>query len=231
MVSLRDALQSSVGRKVITALTGLLMVLFTLVHLLGNLTLFVPGGEAFNTYALALKNLGPLFYVAEVGLVVLFGAHIVNGVMLKLDHKRARPEGYTQLRSKGGPSYSSVSSRNMAITGSILAIFIVAHVLHFRLGPAEAEGYVVTVKGQEARDLYRLVKESFQNPWVALTYSGVMVVLAMHLWHGFWSAFHSLGALAPRLRPAVMALGWLISIVLAVGFIAIPLFFYFGFGG
>jgi len=227
MSSFRKALTTSVGQKVLTALTGIALVGFVIVHLLGNLTLFAPSGDAFNTYAAQLDALGPLKIVAELGLVALFGVHIINGILLKKNHVAARPEGYRVVyQSKGGPSKSNVSSRNMIVSGSILLLFLILHIWQFRFGPAQADGYITDLNGEEVRDLYRLVVETFSSPLMVATYVGVMLFLASHLRHGIWSMFQSLGIIRGQGSVKFYSLSALVALVLGVGFLLLPVFLY-----
>ncbi len=215
---------TSVGKKFVMALTGLALTFFVITHLAGNLQLFLPHGEAFNRYAEGLASLGPILYVAEVGLLAFIIFHAVSGILLKLDHASARgPVGYSRFKSKGKPSRHSTSTRSMIITGVVLLIFIILHIAQFKFGPGVAEGYVATVDGKEVRDLHRLVVETFRQPIWAVGYMGVMVLLGLHLRHGFWSAFQSLGMMNPRLSGVISLVGVVLALLLAVGFLGIPL--------
>lgn len=227
MLTLKQALTSSIGRKFIMGLSGLALVGFIITHLAGNLTLLDPSGQLFNAYVKKLTDLGPLKIAGEVGLVLLFGIHIVMAFFLKADHRAARTSRYVKHRSKGGPSLWNLASVNMILTGLVLLVFLVIHVKQFTLGPAEAEGYVTIVNGLDARDLHKLVVETFAQPlWVGV-YVAVMLMLGLHLRHGFWSAFQSLGAMNPRYTKPVHMLGLLFGIVMAVGFIILPLYIHF----
>lgn len=214
---------SSVGRKLLTGVTGISLVGFIIAHLAGNLTLLI-GGESFNAYAEALQQLGALIYVAEVGLVALFVAHIVPALSVHRQKRRARDEHNTLVVTKGGQSKNTIFSRSMAITGIVLLGFLVIHIIQFRFGPSIAEGYVTIVNGEPARDLYRLVVEVFKNPLWALFYAGCMVLLGFHLRHGFWSAFQSLGLLNPKLRPVAYSAAGVVAVAVAVGFVILPLY-------
>lgn len=214
----REGFRSSVARKLVNGLTGVLAMLFLIAHLAGNLTLF-GGSDAFNAYAETLHRLGALVYVAEIGLLLLFAAHAVTAIQVYLQKRAARQHRYTVVGSKGPPSRQSLSSRTMIVTGSVLLVFLVWHVIQFRFGAF----YTTTLEGHPVRDLYRLVYEVFQNPlWVG-AYSAVMLLLGFHLRHGFWSAFQSLGALGPKTRPLAFSVGALFAVVMAVGFVILPL--------
>jgi succinate dehydrogenase / fumarate reductase cytochrome b subunit len=215
---------TSVGKKFVMALTGLALTFFVITHLAGNLQLFLPQGDAFNRYAEGLASLGPILYVAEVGLLAFILFHAVSGILLKLDHAAARGGVvYSRFKSKGKPSRHSTSTRSMIITGVILLVFIILHIAQFKFGPGVAEGYVATVDGKEVRDLHRLVVETFRQPIWAVGYMGVMVLLGLHLRHGFWSAFQSLGMINPRLSGVISLVGVVLALLLAVGFLGIPL--------
>jgi len=227
MLTLKKAIQSSVGQKFIMALSGLALVGFIIVHLLGNLTLFAPDSTPFNAYVQKLYSMGPLLLVAEGGLVFLFVLHMVTAIRITIKNKAARPEKYAVQQSKKGPSKSNLASRNMIISGLILLVFLVIHIADFRLGPGVNEGYVTTINGQQTRDLHRLVVEEFKEPGEVVFYVAVMLFLGMHLRHGFWSAFQSLGALNPRLEKPIYAAGLGLALLLAAGFLLIPLWLYF----
>ena len=226
---MKKYLTSSVGKKFLMALSGLALVGFTAQHLLGNLGLYLHEGSVFNGYAQGLKNtFGPALPFLEVGLVGLFLFHIVLGVGLAGGNRAARPERYrSSLKTKGQPSRSNLSSRNMIITGAVLAIFLVIHLLQFRFGPGMDDGYVASVNGKQALDLHRLVVETFTNPLWVVFYVGTMIFMGFHLRHAFWSAFQSLGMQNPRYHGTITCLGVIIAIALALGFVGIPLWIYF----
>jgi len=216
---------SSVGKKLLSGITGVLLFIYVCVHLLGNLTLFVSA-DAFNRYAHFLENFlhGSMVLVFEIGLVTVFLVHIITGVSVALlDKYRARPVGYIKRGNAGGPSQKTLSSRAMIITGSMLLIFLVIHVRSFKFGETQM---IPLENGEEMMDLYSLVVLSFKNPWVTLGYVGAMVLLGSHLWHGFWSAFQSLGWTNQRWLPILQGLGVIFALALAVGFIVLPLYAY-----
>lgn len=219
MSTARAGLRSSVARKLVNGLTGILAMLFIIAHLLGNLTL-LGGSRAFNTYAESLHRLGFLVYVAEVGLVLLFGIHAVTAIQVYLQKRESRRHAYAVVNTKGAPSRQTIFSRTMIVTGSVLLVFLVWHVIQFRFGA----WYTTSLDGHEVRDLYRLVYEVFQNPVWVVAYVVVMVLLGFHLRHGFWSAFQSLGALGPRARPLAYSLGAVFAVVMAFGFIVLPVY-------
>lgn len=217
--------QSTVGKKIIMAITGLLMIGFLVAHLAGNLALFIPdNGKSFNLYAHTLGQFGPVLNVARVGLLIFFLFHIVTGVRVWLQNVRARRKGrYAVYASKGGPTKLSAASRSMITTGLVIMVFVPIHIQMFSRGTY----YPTMIDGVMMRDLYRLVVEKFNNPINAFGYAGVMFLLGMHLRHGFWSAFQSLGAMSKRALPVVYSIGIVVAILLAGGFFVLPLYVYF----
>ncbi|MEM9484459.1 MAG: succinate dehydrogenase cytochrome b subunit, partial [Cyanobacteria bacterium P01_F01_bin.116] len=169
-----------------------------------------------------LERLGPLIWLIELALLGFVLFHIVLGIQIFLGRLQARPQGYVAYASAGEPSYQTLSSRTMIVTGLILGSFLVWHLLTFKFGVR------YTVPGSDTRDLARLVFEKFHNPLYALGYTGVMVMLASHLRHGIWSAWQSLGALNSAVRPAVYAVSVILAVGIAVGFVIVPLGIYFG---
>jgi succinate dehydrogenase / fumarate reductase cytochrome b subunit len=231
MRTVRQSFDSTIGRKYIMGASGLGLVGFVIVHLLGNLNLFFPGGTHFNAYAEKLHSFGPVLTASEIGLTFIILLHAFYAVRITLSNKAARPEKYAMSRTKGDPSHSNLSSRNMWITGAVIFGFILIHVWQFRFGAGMEAGYVFDLNGEKVRDLYRLVSEVFHNPvWVAV-YVGAMLFLGFHFRHGFWSAFQSLGVMSPRMSRAIYLLGATIAVLLAIGFLMIPIWFYFGLGG
>lgn len=216
--------KSTVGRKALAAVTGIMLMGFIVIHLAGNLTLFVPDeGALFNSYAHHLEKLGPLLYVAEIGLILAFLVHIVMAVGVRKGQLDARPERYAVYASKKGPSKQTISSRSMLVTGILLLLFVPLHVWMFKYNQWQ-EMPRIDMGGEQVKDLYLVVLTSFKMPQKALAYVAVMLLLGLHLRHGFWSAFQSLGALAPKWVPAFYAAGLVIAILLAGGFILMPLY-------
>ncbi len=228
MPSLRDVARSSIGTKLINGLTGLLLCGFIVGHLAGNLLLLV-GPRAFNEYAHFLHSFlhGAFVPMAEVGLVVLFLAHAVAGIRVALLRRRARPRGYVKVGNAGGPSQKTIASRSMIVTGLVLLVFVIVHVGMFRLGIGAPRSYPnVSIDGESARDLYSLVVDWFKLGPVVAGYVLVMLLLGTHLRHGFWSAFQSLGLNHPKYMPLIYGVGIAFAVLMAVGFLAIPVYIY-----
>lgn len=190
------------------AATGLALFGFLIVHLAGNLLLFA-GHEAFNQYSDTLHRMGALLYVAEIGLIVFFAAHIYSGLRVTRENRAARPAPYMVTASAGG---ASLASRSMPIGGIILAIFVVTHVRMFKFGDMSGP-----------QGLFGLVMEAFSSPLVVAWYTLAMLALGLHLSHGIASAFQSLGALAPAWRPRMKSAGLAVGWLIALGFTALPI--------
>src|SRR5688572_26680197 len=141
MSKVTTALMSPVGRKFLTGITGLGLSVFVIMHLLGNLQIFV-GPDIFNAYAYKLESFGLILYILEIILLVGFILHAIVGVNIYLRKKRARTVDYQVYGTAGSPSKQTFSSRSMIVTGSIIFIFTIIHVLTFKYGPGIKEGYV-----------------------------------------------------------------------------------------
>jgi succinate dehydrogenase / fumarate reductase cytochrome b subunit len=205
---LGNALASSVGKKIVMGLTGLLLVGFLVEHLHGNMKLVEdPTGSAFNEYVEFLQGFGWLLGAAEVGLVVLFGVHVYLAFRLTLENHQARKQGYVARGSSGG---STLASRSMFYTGALILAYLVKHLLDYRL---ESEFFAAPAD---------YVAQSFTRPWNVALYVGAAFVLGIHLSHGVRSALQSLGINHPRWNPLLQRLGPLLAWLLAVGFAAIP---------
>lgn len=215
---------STVGKKFIMGASGLLLIAYLIIHLAGNLMIFIPdGGRMLNTYSHSLHKLGPLLWLARIILATLFIGHIITGIRVTIQNLRARTTRYAVYASKGGPTKMTVASRWMAITGIILMVFVPLHVRMFTLGPY----YETVIDGEPMRDIYRLVVERFKEPGTVIFYSVVMLFLLLHLAHGFWSALQSLGALNKRWLPVAYTAGIVLATLLAAGFFILPIYTYF----
>ncbi len=227
MTSFRTIAWSSVGKKVITGLTGLMLFAFVCVHLVGNLTLLIPDdGEAFNHYAHFLETAahGWLVYAFEIGLITLLVFHMAAAIYVAwLDKRKARPVGYSVSRNAGGRSRKTISSRTMIYTGVIIIVFMIIHVKMFKF----ADHPHVVYGGEEIKNLHAVVVEAFNEAWIMAAYVAVMILLGFHLRHGFWSAFQSLGWTNDKRLPLLTGAALLIAIALAVGFLILPLYIFF----
>jgi succinate dehydrogenase / fumarate reductase cytochrome b subunit len=218
-------LGSTIGTKVLIGLTGILLVLYLILHLVGNLLVFL-GPAVFNGYSeLLLSN--PLIYPVEVGLALVFVIHIYKAIVNWVRNRAARPVNYYQAERRlwgygwaGRGSRKSIASSTMIFTGALTLFFLIVHLRQFKFG---AEYLVQAANGLEIRDLYRLELEQFASPLNVLLYLVGMVLVGFHLWHGSSSAFNSLGFDHPRYTPFLLTAGRVLAVVIAGGFIAIAL--------
>ncbi|MAB79205.1 MAG: succinate dehydrogenase [Planctomycetes bacterium] len=212
-----DALASSVGRKIVMGLTGLLLVGFLIEHLLGNFKLLEDStGEAFNEYVLWLKSFGPLLQLAELGLAALFLCHIALALRLTLENLAARKQKYVVRGTHGEKTPGSVT---MFITGALITGYLVKHLLDFRFDERYFE------------DPAAFVKLTLSQPQHGLAYLMAAFVVGLHLSHGFRSAFQSLGLSHPALNAYLQKLGIAIAVLFATGFAVFPLYFLFAWNG
>ncbi len=202
-----------VGQKIVMGLTGLAMIGFLVSHMSANLLVFAGPG-AYNAYSHALTS-NPLIYLAEAGLVLLFVVHLASGIRVWLRNRAARPVGYHMKKRAGHTSHKSLASSTMILTGLVLLVFVPLHIRMFKFGP-----HYDTPGEPGVRDLHRLVLEDFQNPLLVGWYVLAMGVVGFHLWHGFGSAFDSLGLAH---RSAIRRTGQIVAIAVAGGFVVVPL--------
>ena len=222
MAAEKATIWSSVGKKALMGITGLLLITFVVEHLLGNLLLFSNDPEPFNKYSHFLLSLGNLLIAVELAFLAFFLFHIYSGVTVFVGKIKARPERYRKTSNSGAPSKKSFSSVTMIYTGIVLLVFVVIHLKTFKYG----EYYSTTVGGVEMRDLYKLVYKTFEKPGYVIWYVLSMAVLGFHLRHGFWSAFQSLGIHHPRYTPIIFGFGIFLAVVLSAGFLILPVWIY-----
>lgn len=209
---------SSIGRKVLMGASGLLLLSFLLVHVGGNLVVFA-GRDAFNGYSHRLVS-NPLIYVAEIGLLVLFLAHLVAGVAVTSGSRTARPDRYVVRRRAGGKSHKSLASSTMILSGVFMIAFVPLHLWTFKWGPSYPSPTDPAV-----RDLHRLVIEEFRQPLEVAWYVGAMLVIGCHLWHAFASGLASLGV---DDRSGLRRTGHVLAILVTVGFVVVPIAIWLG---
>lgn len=209
--------QSPIGKKLLTGLTGLGMVAFVVFHMLGNLTLFA-GAAAYNQLAHRIEGWGPLLLLAEFVLLGAVCLHAAIGISIYWGKRQARPVNYTEYESAGDPSRQTTASRTMIFSGALLAGFLIWHLATFKFGT------VYSVPNSGNRDLARLVFETFHQPFYTASYVIILSFLGLHLRHGIWSALQSLGIAT---KPSVVVVSAVISSAIALGFIGLPLAIYF----
>ena len=224
MTWLIKTLMSSIGRKVLMALTGIFLILFLIVHLIGNFQLFKnDGGEAYNIYSYFMTH-QPVIKIVSYLLYASTILHVLISGYITIQNRRARPMGYAVNDSSANSAWSS---RNMGILGSIILIFLVIHLQNFWYKMHWGMEPTVIYDGVKYKDLYTEVVYAFQNPWISGLYVIGMAGLAYHLLHGFQSTFQTLGIEHRKYSPALKFLGALFAILVPVLFALMPLYFYF----
>lgn len=217
-MQLLQASASSIGSKILIALTGLGLAVFLVGHLAGNL-LFLAGPDAFNNYSHSLIS-NPFIYLIELGLLAVFFLHVAKTIAIVLANRAARPTPYAVrkwAKTKNPRSRKSFASSTMIITGTITALFVVTHLATFKFGR-----YYEAPDG--IRDLYRLQLEVFSSPIYVGFYLLAMGIIFFHLWHGLSSAAQSLGVDHPQWTPRVLVAGKVLAAVVAGGFFIIPIY-------
>lgn len=212
---------SSIAKKWITGVTGVVLVLFLVGHLAGNLLLFM-GPEAFNRYAHFLEHgllHGMGIYLAEAGLLAVVGAHAVMGILIWWRKKRVRPVAYRRSVSARRASRLTFASRTMLVSGVVVIFFLVWHIRMFKFGPAQEVSY----DGQAMRDLYSVVITSFKEPLIVVGYLVSLAAIWLHLRHGIASAFQSLGQYSRRSAAWLYGGSMAAGVLLIAGFALLPL--------
>lgn len=211
---------STVGRKLVMALTGLFLCIFLLEHLYGNLLLYkIDAGAAFNEYSAWMAG-NLLIRTVEFGLFAGFLIHIIDGLYLTLQNKRARPIRYAVSQQTGNSTWFS---RNMGLTGSVVLVFLVVHLKTFFVPHRVTH----SAENSMAYD----VAYAFQDNWYAALYLLAMVILGAHLNHGFQSAFQTIGANNKHYRKTMKVAGTVFALIIMVGFASFPVMFHFDFFG
>lgn len=220
-------LTSSIGRKLIMSLTGLFLILFLVVHLAGNLQLLVDdGGEKFNLYAKFMTT-NPLIKFTSYGLYFFILLHAFQGFALWNKNRSARGTGYAVNKTRSVGT-SAFASKNMGPLGTIIFIFILIHMYQFWLQMKLDALPYMTIDGEQVKNLYAPVEAAFSNVGYVIFYVVSMIVIAIHLWHGFQSSFQTLGLNHKKYTPFIQGLGKVYSVVIPLLFALIPIFFLLG---
>jgi len=207
-----EFLGSSIGRKVVMAVTGAILFGFVLAHMIGNLQVYL-GPEALNHYGVFLRQMlhGTGLWIARAVLLAAVSLHIWSATSLTLESRRARPEGYREQKWKE----STYASRTMRWGGVILLLFVIYHLLHFTIGTAHPD----FIEG----DVYHNFVTGFQSVPVSLVYIFAMLALGLHLRHGVWSMFQTLGVSHPRYMRWAHTGAWIFAAIIVIGNISFPL--------
>ena len=213
--------QSSIGRKILMALTGQCMVMFAITHLLGNSSIFgwLPGG--INAYAHHLHSMpAPIIWGFRLGLLSFLCVHIWYGIQLTIENRGGRPQEYAVKSTQK----ANFASENMIWTGLILLAFIIYHLAHFTFQVVSPETAALSNPDSLGNpNVLGMVVAAFQNIGITLIYAVSMAALFMHLYHGIQSFFQTLGWNNDRTQGAITSAGKLVSLALFVGYAAIPL--------
>jgi succinate dehydrogenase / fumarate reductase cytochrome b subunit len=223
--------RSSLGKKYIMAVTGCILFLFILGHLAGNLQIFF-GPKALNRYGHFLHENVELLWPVRIILIGLFFLHLWSSIALSLENKAARPVPYAQYRPVG----STYASRTMLISGTVLFLFLLYHLLHYTAQvPAvnliAGEDFKTFVDPDNQADVFRMMVMGFSNPWVVLIYVVGVALVCLHLSHGASSMFQSIGWKNEAYRPILDGLARIIAVLIFIGYVSIPvavLLFKFG---
>jgi len=206
-----QTLWSSIGKKLLMALTGLAFCGFLAGHLAGNLTIY-GGKDAFNSYAEHLHALGPVLTLMEWGLLVFAVVHVCTGLILFYQNFSARTSRYAVNKWAGG---RTIGSATMPYTGILLLTFIILHLINFHF------------VDKTDTTIYQIVAQTFENPFYVVIYILAMIVAAVHVSHGLWSAFQTIGANHMKYMPFIMALSIIFSLAVGFGFGIIPIYLSF----
>ncbi|ABL83051.1 MULTISPECIES: succinate dehydrogenase cytochrome b subunit [unclassified Nocardioides] len=214
------ASRSTITLKLLMAASGLLFILFVLMHMYGNLKAF-GGHDTYNEYAEHLRTFGEpilpregLLWILRVGLLAALVLHVYSALALWHRAGKARTTKYVVKKNLA----SSLSSRTMRWGGVAILLFVVWHLINFTIGK-------VNVSGGATNDPYNLLVDSFNSWWLTVIYLVAMLALGMHLQHGVWSAAQTLGLTNnARARRNAKSLGWIIAVVVAGGFSLVPIF-------
>ena len=220
---------SSLGRKYMMAFTGAVLFLFVIAHLAGNLQVFL-GPEALNRYGHLLQSNPELLWPARCFLLLMVGLHIWAAVKLSLENKTARPVAYAEYQPVG----SSYASRTMLMSGSVVFVFIIYHLLHFTAQVQyinlTGQNFVDFTDPEKRHDIFKMMVVGFRNIWVSGFYILGIALLCLHLSHGASSMFQSLGWKNDAYRPVLDRLARIVAFLIFLGYVSIPVAILLGYG-
>jgi succinate dehydrogenase cytochrome b subunit len=216
--------RSSVGKKMIVAVTGIVLLLFVIGHLLGNLQIFL-GPDWINGYSQHLRDLGPLLWIIRLFLLAAVVVHIYVTIQLAIENRRARPEPYVDREYVK----ATFASRHMVMSGLIVLAFIVYHIAHFTVRVTDPRFGLLKADPLGHYDVYSMMVYGFQNYYVSGFYVIGLFLLALHLSHGSSSFLQSLGFNDKKLTPRLALGGRIVAWLLFLGYTAIPIAILLGF--
>lgn len=215
-------LSSTLGRKLLMALTGLFLILFLIVHLIGNLQLLKSDdGHAFNVYAKFMTSNPVIVTISYLNYTCIL-VHVIWAIMLTRTNRAARGSERYAVNKNSSPW----TSRNMGILGTLIFIFLVIHLRGFWAEMHWGGIPVKTYEGVEVKDLYAVVDLAYSSVWYVVLYVVSMAVLAFHLWHGFASSFQTLGLNHLKYNPLIKVVGQTFAIVVPALFALIPIWMF-----
>lgn len=221
MTWFRSFWSSTIGKKIVMAVTGLIGIGFVIGHMLGNLQAF-EGPEKINAYGRFLHHtVGTELWIVRLVLIAAVVLHVVAAVQLTRLSQSARPVDYKRKKAQT----ATIASRTMRYGGLLLLIFIIVHILQFTTRSFPGYDAMDPAGGI---DVYANLQTAFHNPWWVLFYAVAMLALAMHLYHGAWSSVRTIGASKPSPHPLKRGLSLLVAVVVAGGFVLIPFAVFFG---
>lgn len=207
-------INSSVGKKILMSLTGIFLCTFLVEHLIGNLLLLAPdGGQSFDAYAHFMGG-NPIIRTLEVGLIILILTHIVNGIRIWLENRRARNKKYAVYKLGDN---TTLAARMMSLSAAIVLVFLVIHLSKFW----------VPARFYNEQSVSSLVYATFRQPFFVVFYLVALVILSYHLRHGFQSAFQTLGLKTKKYSGLIEFIAVLFWLVIPLGFAIIPVYIYF----
>ena len=212
---------TTIGKKYLMGLTGLVWAGFVLTHMLGNLLIFVSA-DAYNKYGHGIVTSGILI-PAEIVIVLALLVHVTMAILLTIENRKAGGGGNRYAMLPNGPKKASLASRTMALQGSLILAFIILHIITFKYG----QYYETTVNGVQMRDLHRLIVEVFQQPGYVAWYVVCLILLGFHLSHGVGSIFQSFGMKNDHYAPMIKKISVTYGILVFLGFLSQPLYVYF----
>jgi len=201
-------ISTAIGKKLLMALTGFGFVGFILMHLAGNLS-FYFGKDAFLKYVETLHTLDPIIFVVELVLLALAIVHVSTGTILFFQNRKARTTRYAVKKTAGG---RTIGSRTMPYTGFIILLFVILHLSQFHFIDHAVE------------TPWDAATSTFSNGWFALIYMAAVIIVGIHIRHGFWSLFQTLGLNNVKYMPLIQAIGIFLAIAVAVGFVFVPVY-------
>ena len=229
MKVITNIFSSSLGKKYIMAVTGFVLFVFVVGHLAGNLQVFL-GPEAINRYGHFLQSNPELIWPARIGLLLMVGLHIWSAIKLSAENKAARPQAYAIYQ----PVASSYASRTMLMSGIIIFVFIIYHLLHFtvqvRYINFTGKQFVDFVDPQKRHDIFKMMVIGFENVWVSAFYILGMALLCLHLSHGLSSMFQSIGWKNRAYGPCLDKAARIVAALIFVGYSSIPIAILLGYG-